>query len=390
MAVWNKTKVNPSTINGGNRYENGQQLSVDAVNAMIESGLYAQEYVENFANQQPVVKTDDGGLAVTLEGTGDYKHFVFHNIKGNKGDTGVTPTLEVTHSIQTNYLDGTPQVQASTNADGTKTTFTFFNLKGPQGPAGLQGPQGDTGPQGPEGPKGEQGKSSVWHTGTSISGTGSGISVSTSTVNAVVGDMYLNKSTYDVYRCVAETGATRAWSWVCNIQGAKGDTGTTPTIRASNGPDVGLVGTPRVTASTVGTVTTFSFDYLKGAKGDTGEQGPIGPQGEQGERGPQGLQGATGASSSWYAGTAISGDTTSSGKVFSSSGILLAQIGDMYLNTDTSNVYRCLNGGPASNALWVYVANIKGATGQQGPIGLTGPQGPSGVGINSITVTRVS
>lgn len=293
MGQWQKKRVDGSTINNGQQYTTNDQLSLQAVNAIIESGLYTQEFVEKLASNSPSADNNVGTPRVELvDDSNGYKRFAFYNIKGEKGNTGdngvgiskiektssnanvdtytitltnsntynfkvtngtngVTPTLVTTTGILTNYGDGTPQVQASTI--GTKTTFTFYNLKGPQGIPGEPGKQGDTGPEGKQGPKGE-----------------------------------------------------------------------------------------------------------------------------------------TGASSTWYVGTAISGDTTSSGKIFSSSGILLAQIGDMYLNFDTSNVYRCLNGGPASNALWVYVANIKGATGQQGPIGSTGPQGPRGVGIKSISVTQIS
>lgn len=46
-----------------------------------------------------------------------------------------------------------------------------------------------------------------------------------------------------------------------------------PIIKAEAGEDVGVVGTPTVTASTSGNTTTFTFNNLKGAKGDKGESG---------------------------------------------------------------------------------------------------------------------
>lgn len=55
--------------------------------------------------------------------------------------------------------------------------------------------------------------------------------------------------------------------------GSKGSNGTTPIIKAEAGEDVGVVGTPTVTASTSGNTTTFTFNNLKGAKGDKGESG---------------------------------------------------------------------------------------------------------------------
>ena len=67
----------------------------------------------------------------------------------------------------------------------------------------------------------------------------------------------------------------------------------------------------------------------------------------------------------WYTGTAITG-TSETAAIFSNSGITYAMVGDMYLNTSTSNTYRCTTAGAASVAEWVYVNNIKGAGGATG------------------------
>ena len=76
---------------------------------------------------------------------------------------------------------------------------------------------------------GEDGKDGGrWYSGTSITGTsttatvfsGSGIS------SAVIGDMYLNTSTYNTYRCTLGGDASTAkWVYVNNIKGVHGDTG---------------------------------------------------------------------------------------------------------------------------------------------------------------------
>lgn len=76
--------------------------------------------------------------------------------------------------------------------------------------------------------------------------------------------------------------------------------------------------------------------------------------------------GASGSSSQWYSGNKITGTSTTA-TIFSGSGITSAEVGDMYLNTDTMNAYRCTVAGAASAAKWVYVGNIKGATGDVGP-----------------------
>ena len=153
-----------------------------------------------------------------------------------------------------------------------------------------------------KGNPGADGSSAQWYTGTAITGTsttattfsGSGIT------NARVGDMYLNTSTQNTYRCTVGGAASVAkWVYVSNIKGQTGGTG----------------------------------------------------------------EGAV-----WYTGTGITGTSTTA-TIFSGSGVASAKVGDMYLNTSTQNTYRCTVAGAASVAKWVYVSNIKGATGGTGPAG---------------------
>jgi hypothetical protein len=153
-----------------------------------------------------------------------------------------------------------------------------------------------------------------------------------------------------------------------------------PTITTAAGTNINKVGTPSVTASTSGSTTTLTFNYLKGATGPvgptgaastvvgpTGATGPVGPTGPTGKTGntgptgptgktgntgptgPTGKTGATGASSEWFTGTGITGTSTTA-TTFSSSGVSAATVGDMYLNTSTYNVYRCSTAGAASAA----------------------------------------
>ena len=67
--------------------------------------------------------------------------------------------------------------------------------------------------------------------------------------------------------------------------------------------------------------------------------------------------------SKWYYGDKVTG-TTTTGRVFSNSGITNAGIGDMYLNNGTDanrgNVYSCVLGGNAVTAKWAYVTSILG------------------------------
>lgn len=80
-----------------------------------------------------------------------------------------------------------------------------------------------------------------------------------------------------------------------------------------------------------------------------------------GRDGIDGIDGLRG--SYWYSGTGITGTSTTS-TIFTGSGAISALPGDMYLNTSTQNVYKCVNPGSASTARWSYLCNIKGATGE--------------------------
>ena len=66
----------------------------------------------------------------------------------------------------------------------------------------------------------------TWYTGTAITGTSTAeTTFSSSGISyALVGDMYLNTSTNNTYRCtVAGNASTAKWIYVSNLKGAKGD-----------------------------------------------------------------------------------------------------------------------------------------------------------------------
>ena len=176
-------------------------------------------------------------------------------------------------------------------------------------------------------------RGSRWNEGTEITGTSTTATVFSESgiTDALVNDQYLNTSTGNTYRCtVAGAAATAKWVYTGCIKGAKGDTGAT------------------------------------------------GAQGEKGDAGAAGVRG-----SRWTEGTAITG-TSITPTVFSGTDIEDALAEDLYLNTDTGNVYRCTTAGAATVAKWVYACNIKGikgdtgAKGDPGEKGDTGAQGPKG------------
>jgi hypothetical protein len=219
------------------------------------------------------------------------------------------------------------------------------------------------------GEHGSVGASAVWFTGTDVTGTStSGISVTVA--GSKSGDMYLNASTYDVYKATD----ANTWGYVCNI---KGDTGKsagfgTPKVTVDSN-----VGTPSVSVTAEGedTAKVFSFDF-KNLKGQPGEDAGFGtptatavalsadsdPTATVTASGdatakvfsftfgiPKGGQGSRG--SIWYYGTAL----THTSDTASLSDDIEHIVGDMYLNTTTGYTYRCTTAGTNTDNAWTYI-----------------------------------
>lgn len=220
-----------------------------------------------------------------------------------------------------NYLQKGGKQTTTSTADGGSNVYTFedgstITVK--------------------NGSKGSTGAAGTWFSGGAVTGT----STTAKTFNvegSKAGDMYLNTGTSNVYRATA----ANQWVYLCNIkgpQGTPGNNGTTPIIRVKAGTSIGVVGTPSVSANTVGATTTFTFNNLKGEKGN---------------------QGATGATITWHTGTAIS-----KAGIYT---IANAKLGDMYLNTTTCDVFKATNA--VQGVLnWSLVCNIKGAKGDAADI----------------------
>lgn len=101
----------------------------------------------------------------------------------------------------------------------------------------------------------------------------------------------------------------------------------------------------------------------------SGDEGPAGPKGEQGERGTQGIPGKDGAVI--HSGIGAPAAT-------------LGNVGDMYLDISTSNLY-----GPKSNTGWETPLNLKGETGTTGAAGTPGSKILSGTANPSTSVGAV-
>ncbi len=166
--------------------------------------------------------------------------------KGDKGDTGDTgkgvASVAITYqgsSSNTTAPTGTWQSSPPSVTQGqylwTRLIFTYTDNT-TSDPVYSVAKQGSTGGTGTAGGR--------WYSGTAITGTSTTATVfSNSGISAaVVGDMYLNTSTYNTYRCTTAGAASAAkWVYVNNIKGLKGDTGDagadaiTIAITSSNG-----------------------------------------------------------------------------------------------------------------------------------------------------------
>lgn len=118
----------------------------------------------------------------------------------------------------------------------------------------------------------------------------------------------------------------------------------------------------------------------KGDKGDTGAQGPkgekgdTGAQGSQGEKGDKGTNGANGTN-----GADGASRLTGSGAPAAS----LGKDGDVYIATDTYDLYTKANGA------WSKIGNIKGAQGAKGDTGSVASVSVTGNG-NAVTDVKLN
>jgi hypothetical protein len=248
---------------------------------------------------------------------------------GTNGTNGisVTNTTVIGDSLFTTLSNG--QIINAGYVTGAQGMQGLTGATGPQGPIGLTGATGAQGPIGLTGATGAAGP--IGLTGA----TGPAGPQGPTGLTGATGPIGL-------------TGATGA-TGPQGIQGLTGATGAT----GPQGP-IGLTG-------------------AVGATGATGPQGPIGLTGAVGAAGPQGIQGLTGAQGA----TGATGATGAQGPA-GTNGI---SVTNSQVINDSLRI--TLSNGTTINA--GYVKGNVGATGQQGPIGLTGatgatgPQGPIGL-----------
>jgi hypothetical protein len=293
---------------------------------------------------------------------------------GLTGPIGATGLTGATGPIGANGTNGTNGISVTNTAVISDSLFiTLSNgqilnagyvtgTQGPQGLTGATGPQGPTGATGPQGPIGLTG--AVGATGATGPQGPIGLTGATG-ATGLQGPIGLT----------GPSGATGAQG-LQGLTGAQGPAGT-------NG--ISVINSQVINDSlriTLSNGTTINAGYVKGNTGATGPQGPIGLTGATGAQGsigltgavgaagPQGIQGLTGAQGATGA-TGAQGPAGTNGISVTNSQVI----------NDSLRI--TLSNGTTINA--GYVKGNVGATGQQGPIGLTGatgatgPQGPIGL-----------
>ena len=282
MAEWDKTKVNPSNINGGKQFTANDNLTVAELNAMVNNSFYAVDFAEAMADAPDVSEIDGTGTpSVSLVSNGKFKRFKFSNLKGVKGDKGDTGNKgdkgDKGDAVPNTLTIGSVSsgANASATITGTAPSQTL-NLVLPRGYDGVDGTNG---------------RNALYiKTGLDTRcAVGSALTVNPADFSRtpVVDDIFATlcaQEYYTIFRVYNVDSSSIACTSIAEysikgIQGVKGDAG------ASNVLTIGSV-TSGTTASA--TITGNSPSQVlnlvlpKGDKGDTGNKGDKGDKGDVG------------------------------------------------------------------------------------------------------------
>lgn len=131
MASWQPKKLDLTKINSGARFNNGDGVNADDINAVVESSAFVQSLGEN----QPQLIEDGGATSVSIDTTNN--KFVFKNIKGQKGDKGDkgiqgergegVPSGGTAGQVLTKTASGTAWEDAPSGGGGGKTFASIMS-----------------------------------------------------------------------------------------------------------------------------------------------------------------------------------------------------------------------------------------------------------------------
>lgn len=194
-------------------------------------------------------------------------------IKGDKGDTGATPVVSATATVDN--TTGTPSVEVAKGGTSTNPSFAFSfkNMKGEQGEQGLKGDKGETGAKGDKGDPFTIAKTyasvAAMNAGYATDGVAQGSFVLIDTGNVDDED---NAKLY--------VKGTSAYTYLTDLSGAQGMKGE----QGAKG-DTGAEGTTFTPSVSSDGVISWTNDggkanpanvNIKGVKGDTGAKGDTG------------------------------------------------------------------------------------------------------------------
>lgn len=214
-----------------------------------------------------------------------------------------------------------------------------------------------------------------WYSGTGVTGTSTdgAIFSGSGVATASVGDMYLNGSTGNVYRCTTPgIPSVAVWSYSGCIKGSTGSAGPSGKI-AKTYASVTAMQSDFETSTEVGdgelvminTGSVNDEDTGKIYRKDTASFTYVGDI-----SGPRGTQ--------LYSGSYLtySGSTVSKGN---SPDFAYANVGDKYINTGTNGgLFSCTTAGNGTDSAWTYVGTVNGPQGSPGSPGAAGAAGADG------------
>lgn len=204
-----------------------------------------------------------------------------------------------------------------------------------------------------------------WHTGTGVTGEATeGTAFPDSGVErAAVGECYLNTLTGNVYKCVSGGDANAAlWQYVLCLRGPEGEAGERGNVNVSFGTEDLRDGVSSLESG------LMYFVYEGAAKlMSVPMESLIGVPLAAKTMALAPMAASSEAYTVWYDGDGITG-TPEIGTAYPGSGVVSARAGDFYKNA-SGRLYRCVQGGGPEAALWVYLMDLRGKTGDQGPTG---------------------
>ena len=237
----------------------------------------------------------------------------------------------------------------------------------------LKGAKGDKGSDGVIGKDGAAGKDAkITSVTVTLDKTHLDQPTCTATVSGDAGDQTLK---LDFKGLMGATGPAGA-AGENGAPGAKGENGA-PGEQGPSGPagPAGAAGKDaKITSVTVTSDSTHTEPPTCKATlgGEAGAQtltlAFTGLMGATGPAGPTGKTGAAGHTPATFSGTTVTG--TEAANTATVEG---AAVGDIYINTSTSNIYSCTKANT-----WKFLACVKGAKGDKGAQGEAGPTGPAG------------